>query len=434
MADSMKVSVIIPVYNAGKYIETCVVSAARQSIEELEILCIDDGSTDDSLAVLRRMQESDDRIRIIEQANQGSGKARNQGILQARGEFLLFLDADDYLLDQTALKRMYQTCKENHVSICGAFRNIDREGKTAPMSLHRKECDGYPGGRKMSYREYQYAFHFSTYLYERKLLTAHQIFFPDYRRFQDPPFFVKAMIAAEEFYILPVELYCFRSGHQNYAFSHRQVNDIVRGLTDLLRMSSEKELKKLHLLAVSRLNEGFFWNIVQHLDVDNGELLSLLMEAERMVRQDWAAGLCEETDFCLKALRFLLRAGVEKCENYRRELAARGYGEVQLGCVFPFHRVPPKSRVILYAAGVMGWTYYRQIRENTDYTLVAWVDRQYGKYADSDPKIRSVESIWKMNYDYIVIAIEEEWTAMEIISSLREMGVPEEKIVWGLSI
>lgn len=77
MADSMKVSVIIPVYNAGKYIETCVVSAARQSIEELEILCIDDGSTDDSLAVLRRMRESDDRIRIIEQANQGSGKARN---------------------------------------------------------------------------------------------------------------------------------------------------------------------------------------------------------------------------------------------------------------------------------------------------------------------------------------------------------------------
>lgn len=173
---------------------------------------------------------------------------------------------------------------------------------------------------------------------------------------------------------------------------------------------------------------------MQHLDVDNRELLSLLMEAERMVRRDWAVGLCEETDFCLKALRFLLRAGVEKCENYRRELAARGYGEVQLGCVFPFHRVPPKSRVILYAAGVMGWTYYRQIRENTDYTLVAWVDRQYGKYADSDPKIRSVESIWKMDYDYIVIAIEEEWTAMEIISSLREMGVPEEKIVWGLSI
>ena len=65
---------------------------------------------------------------------------------------------------------------------------------------------------------------------------------------------------------------------------------------------------------------------------------------------------------------------------------------------------------------------------------MAWVDSQFGMYADSDPKIRSVEIICKMDYDYIVIAIEEEWTAMEIISSLREMGVPEEKIVWGLSI
>lgn len=430
----MKISVIIPVYNMQEHIEACIASAARQSLKDLEILCIDDGSTDGSLSILERMRESDDRICVIEQPNQGSGKARNQGILHARGEFLLFLDADDYLLEPTALERMYQACKAYRVSICGAFRNIDREGTVAPMALHRRECDGYPDGRRMSYREYQYDFHFSTYLYERKLLTEHRIFFPDYRRFQDPPFFVKAMTAAEEFYLLPVELYCFRAGHQNYAFSHRQVNDIVRGLTDILEMSSNENLKRLHLLAVSRLNEGFFWNIVQHLDVDNGVLLALLMEAERTVRKEWTTDIRDESGFCLKPLRFLLCAGVEKCENYRLELSERGYGKVQLAYVFPFHRVPQGSRVILYAAGVMGWTYYGQIRDNRDYTLVAWVDRQYEKYADTVPKIRPVESIQELAYDYIVIAIEEEWTAMEIIDSLKELGVPEGKIVWSLSI
>lgn len=429
-----KISVIIPVYNTQQYIEQCIESVRCQTLKDLEILCVDDGSTDASPAILHSMQEADGRVRIFLQENQGPGKARNYGLRQAEGEYILFLDADDYLLDASALEQMYHACVSQSVPICGAFRSCDRDGVITPMGLHRRECQDAPAGKKIAYRDYQYDFHYSTYLYRRELLTEQQIFFPDYRRFQDPPFFVRAMIAAKEFYIVPVELYCFRTGHQDYALSAEKVNDIVRGLTDLLRMSSEKELKKLHLLAVSRLNEGFFWNIVQHLDVDNGALLPLLMEAERTIRRDWAAGLCEETDFCLKALRFLLRAGVEKCENYRRELAGRGYGEVQLGCVFPFHRVPPKSRVILYAAGVMGWTYYRQIRENTDYTLVAWVDRQYGKYADTDPEIRSVESIWKLDYDYIVIAIEEEWTAMEIISSLREMGVPEEKIVWGLSI
>lgn len=430
----MKISVIIPVYNAQQYIKDCVASVTRQSLKELEIICIDDGSTDDSLLMLRTMQQDDDRIRIIEQPNQGSGKARNQGIRQAQGEFLLFLDADDYLVDISALERMYQACKAHQVSICGAFRNIDREGKAAPMSLHRRECAGYPDGRKMAYREYQYAFHFSTYLYERRLLVEQEIFFPDYRRFQDPPFFVKAMIAAGEFYIEPVELYCFRSGHQSYTFSHRQVNDIVRGLTDILEMSREAGLRKLHLLAVSRLNEGFFWNIVQHLTIDNAELLSLVLKADRTVRRDWAQTLCDRETFLLKPLRFLLQAGAQRCENYCQELSLRGYGNVQLGCVFPFHRVPVGSRVILYAAGVMGWTYYEQIKDSADYTLAAWVDRQYEKYADAAPKIQSVECIHTLEYDYIVIAIEEEWTALEIISSLQEAGVPEEKIVWSLSV
>ena len=430
----MKMSVIIPVYNMQQYIEHCIDSVVRQSLKDLEILCVDDGSTDDSLSILNRMKERDDRIRVIEQENQGSGKARNQGILQAGGEFLLFLDADDYLLDDSALERMYQDCKENHVSVCGAFRNMDREGRIAPMSLHRRECEGYPDGRKMSYREYQYDYHFSTYLYERKLLTEHRIFFPDYRRFQDPPFFVRAMIAAKEFYITPVELYCYRAGHQNYTFSHRKVNDIVKGLTDILTMSSEEGLEKLHLLAFSRMNEGFFWNIVQHLEVDNVELLALLMQADRTVRRDWTQVPGEEAAVVLKPLRYLLNAGVEKCENYRMELSQRGYGDVQLGCVFPFHRVPSGSKVILYAAGVMGWTYYEQIKDSKDYTLAAWVDRQYQKYADVSPVIQSVESIHALDYDYIVIAIEEERTALEIISSLKKAGVPEEKIIWSLSL
>lgn len=434
MADNIKISVIIPVYNAQQYIEECIASVIRQSLKDLEILCVDDGSTDDSQFILHKIQQNDARIRIIEQPNQGSGKARNQGILQARGEFLLFLDADDYLLDVSALEQMYQACKAHQASICGAFRNIDREGTVAPMSLHRRECEGYPDGRKMSYREYQYAFHFSTYLFERRLLMDHQILFPDYRRFQDPPFFVKAMIAAEEFYIMPVELYCFRSGHQNYTFSHRQVNDIVRGLTDILAMSGEAGLTKLHLLAVSRLNEGFFWNIVQHLTVENAELLSLILKADRTVRRDWVQPACDGEALLLKPLQFLLQAGAQRCESYRLELGQRGYENVQLGCVFPFHRVPMGSRVILYAAGVMGWTYYEQIKDSTDYVLAAWVDRQYQKYADVSPKIQSVETIHTLDYDYIVIAIEEEWTALQIISSLKEAGVPEEKIIWCLSI
>lgn len=430
---TIKISVIIPVYNIQQYIEECIESVRRQTLKDLEILCVNDGSTDDSPVILHRMQETDDRIHIISQENQGAGKARNCAIQQAAGEFLLFLDGDDYLLDVTALEQMYYACIEHEVSICGAFRNCDRHGSVVPMNLHRKECEGYPAGRKMEYRDYQYDFHYSTYLYKRELLIKNQIFFPDYRRFQDPPFLVNAMIASEEFYIIPVELYCFRSGHQNYDFSHQKVNDIVRGLTDILKISAQNGLKELHLLEVSRLNEGYFWHIVQHLSAENTELLDLLMKANQAVQWQWIEELHGKNGTLLKALQFILHAGQEKCENYRKELEQRGYRNIALGSAFPFYRIPPHSKVVLYAAGVMGWTYYEQIKNNEDYELTGWVDRQYEKYEGRLPKINSVESIRGMVYDYVVIAIEEEKTALEIMDSLKRLGIPSNKIVWSLS-
>lgn len=400
----------------------------------MEILCIDDGSTDDSSAILHRMQKNDERIHIISQENQGAGQARNRAIQIAKGEFLLFLDADDYLLDISALEQMYCACLEQNVSICGAFRSCDRQGVISAMSLHRKECEGYLSGRKIAYRDYQYDFHYSTYLYRREMLIKHQIFFPDYRRFQDPPFLVNAMITAKEFYIVPVELYCFRSGHQNYEFDHQKANDIVKGLTDILEVSAQNELKELHLLEVSRLNEGFFRHIVRNLSVENPELLTLLIKANQAVQWQWIKELQGKDDMLLKVLQFLLYAGQEKYENHQKELEQKGYRGITSGSIFPFHKIPPHSKVVLYAAGVMGWSYYEQIKDNENYELVGWVDRQYEKYADRLPKISSVESIREMVYDYIVIAIEEEKAALEIIASLKKLGIAGDKIVWSLSV
>lgn len=431
--EMLKISVVIPVYNAQLYIEKCMESIQRQTLKDMEILCIDDGSTDDSLAVLQRLQEADSRIRILAQSNQGAGKARNHALQQARGEFVLFLDADDYLLDASALDRMYDACIEQGVSICGAFRNCDRAGLVTPMGLHRKECPDGCAGRKMSYQDYQYDFHYSTYLYCREMLMQHQIFFPDYRRFQDPPFLVRAMITAKEFYIVPVELYCFRSGHQDYTLSPGKVNDIVRGVTDILELSAKEDFRQLHLLEVSRLNEGYFWHIVRCLHTENAELLSLLVRANQAIQWEWVEEVHGGSVRLLKALRFILHAGQEKYDNYCADLEVRGYQDIPPGSVFPFHKIPPRSRVVLYAAGVMGWTYYEQIKDNGDYELAGWVDRQYEKFTGQNPKISPVESISCIDFDYIVIAVEEERVAMEIIDILKGIGISADKIVWSLS-
>lgn len=91
-----QVSVIIPVYNAEQYLEKCIGSITAQTLEDIEILCVDDGSTDGSLVLLKKLQVADGRIRVITQPNGGAGAARNTGLRHAAGKYLSFLDADDF--------------------------------------------------------------------------------------------------------------------------------------------------------------------------------------------------------------------------------------------------------------------------------------------------------------------------------------------------
>jgi glycosyltransferase EpsH len=91
------VSVIVPVYNAEQYLELCLESLCSQTMGDLEIICIDDGSTDDSAGILRSYIERDSRITVITQPNRGQGAARNAGLARARGVWITGLDADDFL-------------------------------------------------------------------------------------------------------------------------------------------------------------------------------------------------------------------------------------------------------------------------------------------------------------------------------------------------
>lgn len=90
------VSVIIPVYNAEENVEQCVQSVMAQTLRNIEIICVDDGSADGSLEILRRLAAQDPRIVVIEQENAGAGAARNNGMARASGRYLSFLDADDF--------------------------------------------------------------------------------------------------------------------------------------------------------------------------------------------------------------------------------------------------------------------------------------------------------------------------------------------------
>jgi len=112
MGKDIKISVIIPVYNTVDYLEEALLSITKQTLKEIEIITIDDGSTDDGLDLLKKMASEDDRIVVLSQENKGQSTTRNRGIEMAKGEYIYFMDADD-ILDTLALEECYNRCKRD---------------------------------------------------------------------------------------------------------------------------------------------------------------------------------------------------------------------------------------------------------------------------------------------------------------------------------
>lgn len=140
-----KVSVIIPVYNAEKYLRECLDSVVNQTLKEIEIICVDDGSTDGSLDIIREYEDRDERIIVLHQKNRFAGVARNAGMSIATGEYYVFLDADDFF-ELNLLEKQYIKCKKTKadVCICGTNKYNTNSGEYiyAPQMLNTQLLHG----------------------------------------------------------------------------------------------------------------------------------------------------------------------------------------------------------------------------------------------------------------------------------------------------
>ena len=172
----MKISLIIPIYNTSKYLSQCLDSVLSQTLKEIEIICIDDGSTDNSIKILKNYANADSRIKIITQQNSGAGFARNNGIKNASGEYIAFLDSDDYYLDTDVLESLYENAKKNNVLICGGeFAELRPDGTIFSQWKNTKEYGYYFESDKLiEYQDYQFDFGFTRFIYKRTFLLVRE--------------------------------------------------------------------------------------------------------------------------------------------------------------------------------------------------------------------------------------------------------------------
>ena len=213
---AVKVSVIIPVYNTDHYLEQCLDSVVSQTLQDIEIICVDDGSTDRSPEILRRYEAEDARIRIVSRENGGLGCARNSGTEIATGEYLAFLDSDDWL-DPEVLKKSYDRITKDDADICifGRFNHLEGCGGNRCYRLLPKR-KVYPreqpfsiGGNPESLIGLSDMIVWNK-LYRRSFLEENRIRFLPVRRAEDVFFTMVALCAAKRINILNEALIHYR--------------------------------------------------------------------------------------------------------------------------------------------------------------------------------------------------------------------------------
>lgn len=206
---AIKVSVILPIYNVAAYLPKCLDSLINQTLQEIEIICVNDCSPDNSLQILQQYASKDSRVKIIDQANTGPGVARNNGIKAAKGEYVGFVDPDDWA-EPEMFAKMYIAAKKHNADIveCGVKTHNEKSGKT-------KEKQGFAAiaGKKafsaLDYPEYIFDGITSGWnkLCRRTFLVENNIYYSNGRAAEDHYFTVVARLKAQVAVCLPEALY-----------------------------------------------------------------------------------------------------------------------------------------------------------------------------------------------------------------------------------
>lgn len=372
------VSIIIPVYNGEQYLEQCLNSALNQSLKEIEIICVDDGSTDSSRDIMEKYRCRDVRIKVLYQTNQGAGAARNYALKEAQGEFVVFLDADDYYIDSDALEKMYRACKEYGVSICGSLRKSLHGNKEVEEAVFDDENKWVKSDCIYQYEDVQCDYNYQSYLFKRQLLVKNAITFPKYRRFEDPVFLAKAMYAAEKFYFAGTYLYCYRISDVVQRFDLEKTIDLLSGIRDNLVFSSENNLDILFQRTLERLEYEYTGIIYRNICGQDVKFLSMLLQLNELVRNHMKDGT-----YVLEPLKRMLDIVSRDSRQYERCLT---------------DKIRNSDGICLYGAGKLANVFF-------DYLVEQGLEKKVHKIlvsrkSSKDEFIRGIPIVGIDEYDF----------------------------------
>lgn len=208
----MKFSIIIPIFNVAQYLPKCLGSVLAQTCADFEAVCVNDGSTDNSLEILEEYQKKDSRIKVVSQTNGGLSAARNTGLLHAQGDYVFFLDSDDWI-EPDALKILSEKLSDEDMVCFSGRRYLETENKYEEPDKMELESDisGWDYYQKHALESRKFAFVCVVLrLYRRQFLQEYDLKFTEGIYHEDNMFTPVVCYYAKKVKVIPDCLYDYR--------------------------------------------------------------------------------------------------------------------------------------------------------------------------------------------------------------------------------
>lgn len=382
------ISVVVPVYNVEAFLEKCITSILNQTYRNLEIIIVDDGSTDGSSKICAQMEQNDDRIIVVHKKNGGLVSARKAGIVRAKGEYIISIDSDDWI-ESEMISALYKQAIENNADMVTS--GLYREYQDSSVVC----TDSVKNGVYESPQDKEYLYNNLIINSERETWGIHPAI---------PCKLVRTSLMRRIYLELSDEAVYAEDAAAIYAccvLAERiaVTHDIYYHY--VLRDNS---------IAHSR-NPNYFCNI---------NLIYNFLR-DYFERCENKAVLLQQLDMYFVRLAFF---GINNFFGLGKNAGIPYYD-------FPKNRIPFHAKVVLYGAGNVGQSYYKQIYAEKVYCLTGWVDSNYKKYQAQGLNVMPLEKLKSLDFDYVLIALKYHQLAEEVMANLRSMfGIVESKLLW----
>lgn len=374
------VSIIVPVYNVESYLKRCLESILSQTLTDFEVICVNDGSTDHSLAILEKFAQKDGRIRVISQKNGGLVNARKTGAKFVSGEYVICIDSDDWI-ENTYLEDLVKAREGSgaDIVIANLYYATDED-----ISVRRNAC-----------REG---------IYHSDELWPEMI--------SKPPFFEFGILPNLVAKLIKSSIFC----------------KCARGIDEKISLGEDAALSYSCLMqpAVVSVTNICGYHYVQRSNSITKTYVS------------------NEYESCMRVITFLERLDAEhnaglrvQIQQYRKFLMLfRCPEQLDLTCsnqvLVPYGGIPISSRIALYGAGGAGCAFYSYLTSSKKAEVILWIDRDFKQYQKNGLPVEAPVRVTELSgqYDFVVIAVISEKAAQSIRRDAVRLGVPDEKIRW----